>query len=92
MRFGDHSDVMSVRQTGFSMIASSSPQEVMDLGAVSHLAAIHCRMPLFDWGKFYERDGRVLLPFSVQVHHSFVDGIHIGQFAEILQDYLNAPS
>ena len=48
--------------------------------------------PLFDWGKFYERDGRVLLPFSVQVHHSFVDGIHIGQFAEILQNYLNAPS
>ena len=44
--FGDHSDVMSVRSTGFSMVASSSPQEVMDLGAVSHLAAIHCRMPV----------------------------------------------
>ncbi|MGN0194814.1 MAG: pyruvate:ferredoxin (flavodoxin) oxidoreductase [Pseudoramibacter sp.] len=44
--FGDHSDVMGVRSTGFSMIASSSPQEVMDLGAVSHLAAIHCRMPV----------------------------------------------
>ena len=44
--FGDHSDVMSVRQTGFSLLASSSPQEVMDLGAVAHLAAIHCRMPV----------------------------------------------
>ena len=44
--FGDHSDVMGVRSTGFGMIASSSPQEVMDLGAVSHLAAIHCRMPV----------------------------------------------
>ena len=44
--FGDHSDVMGVRSTGFGMIASSSPQEVMDLGAVSHLAAIHCRMPI----------------------------------------------
>lgn len=44
--FGDHSDVMSVRNTGFSLLASSSPQEVMDLGAVSHLAAIHCRMPV----------------------------------------------
>ena len=43
--FGDHSDVMGVRQTGFSLLASSSPQEVMDLGAVAHLAAIHCRMP-----------------------------------------------
>ena len=43
--FGDYSDVMGVRQTGFSLLASSSPQEVMDLGAVAHLAAIHCRMP-----------------------------------------------
>ncbi|MCD8082613.1 MAG: pyruvate:ferredoxin (flavodoxin) oxidoreductase [Clostridiales bacterium] len=42
--FGDHSDVMAVRNTGFAMLASSSPQEVMDLGAVAHLAAIHCRM------------------------------------------------
>ncbi len=40
--FGDHSDVMGVRSTG---LASSSPQEVMDLGAAAHLAAIHCRMP-----------------------------------------------
>ena len=43
--FGDHSDVMSVRQTGFALLASSSPQEVMDLGAVAHLSAISCRMP-----------------------------------------------
>ncbi len=44
--FGDHSDVMGVRSTGFTMLASSSPQEVMDLGAVAHLSAIHCRMPV----------------------------------------------
>ena len=43
--FGDHSDVMGVRSTGFALLASSSPQEVMDLGAVAHLSAIHCRMP-----------------------------------------------
>ena len=43
--FGDHSDVMGVRSAGFSMLASSSVQEVMDLGAVAHLTAIHCRMP-----------------------------------------------
>ncbi|MBQ6293854.1 MAG: pyruvate:ferredoxin (flavodoxin) oxidoreductase [Lachnospiraceae bacterium] len=43
--FGDQSDVMGVRSTGFALLASSSPQEVMDLGAVAHLAAIHCRMP-----------------------------------------------
>ena len=43
--FGDHSDVMGVRQTGFALLASSSPQEAMDLGAVAHLTAIHSRMP-----------------------------------------------
>lgn len=42
--FGDHSDVMAVRNTGFAMLASSSPQEVMDLGAVAHLTAIDQRM------------------------------------------------
>lgn len=45
--------------------------------------------PLFDWGKFYERDGKLLLPFSLQAHHSFVDGLHIGRLAENLQSWLN---
>jgi len=43
--FGDHSDVMSCRQTGFAMLSSANPQEVMDLGAVAHLAAIKGRVP-----------------------------------------------
>ncbi len=38
--FGDHSDVMACRQTGAAMMASANPQEVMDLGAISHLSAI----------------------------------------------------
>ncbi len=45
--------------------------------------------PLFDWGKYYEKDGRFLMPLSVQAHHSFVDGLHIGRFAEIIQRFLN---
>lgn len=45
--------------------------------------------PLFDWGKFYEREGKKLLPFSVQAHHSFVDGLHIGRLADMLQTYLD---
>src|SRR5512133_1337050 len=43
--FGDHSDVMATRQTGFAMMATSSVQEVMDLAAVAHLAAIKSRVP-----------------------------------------------
>ena len=46
--------------------------------------------PLFDWGKYFQRDGRTLLPFSVQVHHSFVDGLHVGKLADTLQAYLDA--
>jgi len=44
---------------------------------------------MFDWGKFYDQNGRKIMPFSIQAHHSFVDGIHMGQLAEILQNHLN---
>jgi pyruvate-ferredoxin/flavodoxin oxidoreductase len=43
--FGDHSDVMSTRQTGFAMLATGSVQQVMDLAAVAHLTAIRTRIP-----------------------------------------------
>ena len=43
--------------------------------------------PLFDWGKYYEKCGRILIPISIQAHHSFVDGIHIGQFVDALQKF-----
>lgn len=46
--------------------------------------------PMFDWGKYFNRNGSVILPFSVQVHHSFVDGIHIGKLADALQTVLNS--
>lgn len=45
--------------------------------------------PLFDWGKYDEKNEHIIMPISVQVHHSFVDGIHIGKFADKLQKYLN---
>ena len=43
--FGDHSDVMAARQTGFALLASGSVQEVMDLGGIAHLAAIKTKVP-----------------------------------------------
>ena len=43
--FGDHSDVMNCRQTGFAMLSTGSVQEVMDLAGVAHLAAIRSRIP-----------------------------------------------
>ena len=43
--FGDHSDVMSCRNTGFAMLSSGSVQEVMDLAGVAHAAALKARIP-----------------------------------------------
>lgn len=43
--FGDHSDVMAARQTGFALLASGSVQEVMDMALVAHVAAIKGRVP-----------------------------------------------
>ncbi len=47
--FGDHSDVYACRQTGFAMMAETNPQEVMDLGAVAHLATIKGRVPVLNF-------------------------------------------
>jgi chloramphenicol O-acetyltransferase len=48
--------------------------------------------PLFDWGKFFEQNGRMMMPFSVQVHHSFVDGIHVGKLVDKIQTCLDNPN
>ena len=47
--FGDHSDVMACRQTGFAMLAEGNVQEVMDLSAVAHLSAIKGGMPFLNF-------------------------------------------
>ncbi len=44
--FGDHSDVMSARMTGFGMLCSNSPQEVMDMALIAHAVALESRIPL----------------------------------------------
>ncbi|MEK7484367.1 MAG: pyruvate:ferredoxin (flavodoxin) oxidoreductase, partial [Planctomycetota bacterium] len=43
--FGDHSDVMATRQTGFALLASNSPQEAMDLACIAHKASLESRIP-----------------------------------------------
>lgn len=47
--FGDHTDVMATRQTGFAMLAESSVQEVMDIAPVAHLAAIEANIPFLNF-------------------------------------------
>ena len=47
--FGDHSDIMACRQTGFAMLGEGNVQEVMDLAPVAHLAAIKGRVPFLNF-------------------------------------------
>ncbi len=63
--FGDHSDVMSCRQAGFAMLATSNPQEIMDIAPVAHLTAIKTRIPFlhfFDGFRTSHQISKVELP------------------------------
>lgn len=46
-------------------------------------------VPRLSWGKYFREGDKVLLPYSVQVNHAFVDGFHVGRFTERLQAYLD---
>ncbi|MBL4934806.1 chloramphenicol acetyltransferase [Clostridium sp. YIM B02515] len=48
-------------------------------------------IPRISWGKFFEENEKMKLPISVQAHHSLVDGVHIGQFFNNIQEILDNP-
>jgi pyruvate-ferredoxin/flavodoxin oxidoreductase len=58
--FGDHSDVMAARGTGFALMASGSVQEAMDLAAVSHAATLECRIPFLHFFDGFRTSHEVL--------------------------------
>ncbi len=63
--FGDHSDVMAVRQTGFAILATGSAQQIMDIAPIAHLAAIKTRIPflhMFDGFRTSHEVSKVELP------------------------------
>ena len=66
--FGDHQDVMACRQTGFAMLASTNPQEAMDLGAVAHLSTIKGKIPFIH---FF--DGQTPSPIVRSISRQIVD-------------------
>lgn len=47
-------------------------------------------VPRISWGKYYKEGEKVLLPFSVQVNHAFVDGIHVGRYLDKLQKIIDS--
>ena len=72
-------------------IFQCSPMNFLNYTHISHTISgkKDISTPIFDWGKFREVEGKLFMPLSVQVHHSFVDGLHIGKFSERLKKYLN---
>ncbi|MBN2200283.1 MAG: pyruvate:ferredoxin (flavodoxin) oxidoreductase [Candidatus Aminicenantes bacterium] len=66
--FGDHSDVMSARNTGFALLASNSVQEVMDLAVVAHLATIKSKVPFLHFFDGFRTSNEVqkteLIPYD----------------------------
>jgi len=48
-------------------------------------------IPRISWGKYFEENGKIKLPLSVQAHHALVDGIHVGQYFNTIQEILDNP-
>lgn len=55
---------------------------------ISHTISLNKNdaVPRISWGKYYEKDNEIWLPFSVQVNHAFADGIHIARYKETLEN------
>ena len=51
----------------------------------------HDSVPRISWGKFFEQNGKTLMPLSVQVHHAIVDGKHVGQYFQCLGEMTEQP-
>ncbi|MDR3046711.1 MAG: pyruvate:ferredoxin (flavodoxin) oxidoreductase [Bacteroidales bacterium] len=73
--FGDHSDVMSTRQTGFAMLATGSVQEIMDLAPVAHLTAITSRIPFLHFFDGFRTSHEIqkVIPADMEALKELVD-------------------
>lgn len=49
-------------------------------------------IPRIAWGKYFEENGKIKLPLSIQVHHSLMDGVHVGHYFNKIQEILNNPA
>ncbi len=82
--FGDHSDVMATRQTGFAMLCSGSVQEVMDLGGIAHLAAIKGRVPFLHFFDGFRTSHEIqkIEVFSYEDYKNLVDWDAVQEFRD----------
>ena len=82
--FGDHSDVMGVRNTGFNLMAAGSPQEVMDLGVVSHLTALKSWLPFVNFFEGFRTSHEIqkVEMIDYDTMYSMLDMKYVEQFRE----------
>ena len=61
--------------------------------SISHPMHFHPvdSIPRIAWRKYFKDNGKLMLPFSVQVHHALMDGVHIGRFFKTFQELLDEP-
>jgi len=73
--FGDHSDVMGVRQTGYAMLASNSVQEAADMATIAHLATLEARVPFLHFFDGFRTSHEVnkVLPISDETIRALLD-------------------
>ena len=86
--FGDHSDVYACRQTGFAMLCETNPQEVMDLGAVAHLAAIKGRVPFINFFDGF-RTSHEIQKIAIWDYKDLADMVDMKAVEEFRQHSLN---
>lgn len=73
------------------IIASCNPWFSFTSINAACLSFKSCSIPVITWGKAFEENNKFQVPISMQLNHLFVDGIHIGQYVNLLQKYFNAP-
>jgi len=73
--FGDHSDVMATRQTGFALLASNNPQEVMDLSLIAQAATLNSRIPFLHFFDGFRTSHEVMKieELSAEDMHAMID-------------------
>ncbi len=82
--FGDHSDVMSARQTGFALLATASAQQIMDIAPIAHLAAIRSRIPFLHFFDGFRTSHEVqkVEPADQEILKKLVDYKALQEFRE----------
>lgn len=83
--FGDHSDVMATRGTGFAMLASSNVQEAQDLAVISHLSTLEAKIPFLHFFDGFRTSHSIqkIIPISYETMLSMVDMKYIEEFRKL---------